>query len=163
NDPSPESLGLPALGDLVRRPRRGRALDDVAEPLTCPAGAVLEPRHVPCHEGCMNAPVLYMVRAWVSPAGGDRYLRWLETKHMAEVCGGRGFLGARKCRLEQTDHQGWAGYLLIYGLQSRAALDAYLNSAARERFWRGLEPLNDVHYAERFYGSVDFAVDHGAA
>jgi len=110
----------------------------------------------------MNAPVLYMVRAWVSPAGGDRYLQWLETKHMAEVIREPGFLWARRCRLEQTDHQGWAGYLLIYGLQSRAALEAYLNSAARQQFWRELEPLNDVHYAERFYGTVDFAVDQAA-
>ena len=104
----------------------------------------------------MNAPVLYMVRAWVSPDGGGRYLRWLEQKHMAEVIKEPGFLWARKCRLEQTDDKGWRGYLLIYGLASRAALEAYLKSPARERFWKELEPLNDVHYAERFYGTVDF-------
>jgi antibiotic biosynthesis monooxygenase (ABM) superfamily enzyme len=107
----------------------------------------------------MTAPVLYMVRAWVSPHGGERYLRWLEDKHMAEVIKEPGFLWARKCRLEQTDDKGWQGYLLIYGLASRAALDAYLQSPARERFWKELEPLNDVHYAERFYGSVDFELD----
>jgi len=104
----------------------------------------------------MNAPVLYMVRAWVSPDGGERYLRWLEQTHIAEVVKEPGFLWARKCRLEQTDDKGWQGYLLIYGLGSRAALEAYLKSPARERFWRELEPLNDVHYAERFYGTVDF-------
>jgi hypothetical protein len=41
---------------------------------------------------------------------------------------------------------------------SRAALERYLHSPARERFWRELEPLNDVHRAERFYGTVDFAL-----
>jgi len=107
----------------------------------------------------MNAPVLYMVRAWVSPNGGDHYLRWLEQQHMAEVIKEPGFLWARKCRLEQTDDKGWQGYLLIYGLVSRAALDAYLQSPARQRFWKELEPLNDVHYAERFYGSIDFELD----
>jgi antibiotic biosynthesis monooxygenase (ABM) superfamily enzyme len=106
----------------------------------------------------MDAPVLYMVRAWVSPLGGERYLRWLETKHMAEVITEPGFLWARRCRLEQTDDKGWQGYLLIYGLESRAALEAYLNCPARERFWKELEPLNDVHYAERFYGAVDFEI-----
>ncbi len=106
----------------------------------------------------MDAPVLYMGRAWVSPLGGERYLRWLETKHMAEVITEPGFLWARRCRLEQTDDKGWQGYLLIYGLESRAALEAYLNSPARERFWKELEPLNDVHYAERFYGAVDFEI-----
>jgi antibiotic biosynthesis monooxygenase (ABM) superfamily enzyme len=107
----------------------------------------------------MIAPVLYMVRAWVSPDGGDRYLRWLEQKHMAEVIKEPGFLWARKCRLEQTDDKGWQGHLLIYGLASRAALEAYLQSPARDRFWKELEPLNDVHYAERFYGTVDFELD----
>ena len=107
----------------------------------------------------MTAPVLYMVRAWVSPHGGERYLRWLEDKHMAEVIKEPGFLWARKCRLEQTDDKGWQGYLLIYGLASSAALEAYLQSPARERFWKELEPLNDVHHAERFYGAVDFELD----
>ena len=107
----------------------------------------------------MTAAVLYMVRAWVSPQGGERYLRWLEDRHMAEVIKEPGFLWARKCRLEQTDDKGWQGYLLIYGLASRAALDAYLQSPARQRFWKELEPFNDVHYAERFYGSIDFELD----
>lgn len=107
----------------------------------------------------MEAPVLYMVRAWVSPDGGERYLSWLEHKHMAEVLREPGFLWVRKCRLEQTDDKGWQGYLLIYGLASRAALDAYLESGARARFWKELESLNDVHYAERFYGTVDFELD----
>lgn len=99
-----------------------------------------------------------MVRAWVAPDGGDRYLRWLEDKHMAEVIREPGFLGAQKVKLEQTDEQGWQGYLLIYHLESQAALRAYLESAARQRFWKELEPLNAVHRAERFWGSVDFTV-----
>ena len=107
----------------------------------------------------MDAPVLYMVKVWVSPDGGARYLRWLEEKHMAEVIREPGFLWARRCRLEQTDAQGWRGYLLVYGLESRAALEAYLASPARERFWRELEPLDDVHRAERCWGTVDFELE----
>jgi len=107
----------------------------------------------------MDAPVLYMVKVWVSPDGGARYLRWLEEKHMAEVIREPGFLWARRCRLEQTDERGWAGYLLVYGLASRAALAAYLASPARARFWQELVPFDDVHRAERFYGAVDFALD----
>ncbi len=109
----------------------------------------------------MDAPVLYMVTAWVSPHGGERYLHWLETKHMAEVISEPGFLWARRVALEQKDGNGWNGYLLIYGLESRAALEAYLASPARETFWRELEPLNDVHRAERSYGTVDFAIEAG--
>ena len=111
----------------------------------------------------MDAPVLYMVRAWVSPDGGDRYLQWLENKHMAEVIREPGFLWARKCRLEQTDEHGWNGYLLIYGLESHETLEAYLRSSARARFWQELEPFNSVVHAERFYGAVDFRLDNTSA
>ena len=107
----------------------------------------------------MDAPVLYMVKAWVSPDGGDRWLRWLEEKHMAEVIREPGFLWARRVRLEQSDERGWAGWLLVYGLASREALERYLASPARERFWRELEPMNDVHRAERFWGTVDFRLE----
>jgi len=106
----------------------------------------------------MDAPVLYCVKAWVSPDGGERWLRWLEQKHMAEVIAEPGFLWARRCRLEQRDEKGWTGWLLVYGLDSRDALERYLRSPARERFWRELEPMNDVHRAERFWGTVDFEV-----
>ncbi|HJQ83134.1 MAG TPA: DUF4286 family protein [Candidatus Binatia bacterium] len=107
----------------------------------------------------MDAPVLYFVKAWVSPDGGERWLRWLEKKHMAEVLREPGFLWARRCRLAQRDEQGWDGWLLVYALDSPASLDRYLASPARERFWRELEPLNDVHRAERFWGTVDLRLE----
>ncbi|HYC23305.1 MAG TPA: DUF4286 family protein [Candidatus Bathyarchaeia archaeon] len=107
----------------------------------------------------MDAPVLYMVKAWVSPDGGQRYLDWLERKHMAEVIREPGFLWARRCRLDQTDDRGWQGYLLIYGLEGRRALEDYLASPARERFWQELVPFDDVHRAERFFGNVDLAIE----
>lgn len=109
----------------------------------------------------MDAPILYMVKAWVAPVGGERYLQFLEHKHMAEVIREPGFLWAKRVRLEQTDEQGWHGYLLIYGLESREALARYLESPARQRFWKELEPLDDVHRAERFWGTVDFALTSG--
>jgi len=52
-------------------------------------------------QGGHHAPVLYMVKVWISPDGGDAYLRWLEEKHMAEVIREPGFLWAPRCRLEQ--------------------------------------------------------------
>lgn len=122
-------------------------------------GAAAGTARIPVLEGSMDAPILYMVKAWVSPDGGERYLRWLEDKHMAEVLREPGFLWARRCRLEQTDERGWAGYLLLYGLESRDALARYLESPARARFWCELEPLDAVHSAERFWGRVDFRLE----
>ena len=110
----------------------------------------------------MSARVLYFVRVWVSPDGGQRYLDWLERKHMAEVIREPGFLWAKRCRLEQADERGWAGYLLVYGLESRDALERYLRSPARERFWRELEPFNDIHRGERFWGTVDLHLEANA-
>src|SRR5439155_497889 len=80
-----------------------------------------------CYKRAMHAPVLYMVKAWVSPDGGERYLRWLEEKHMAEVIREPGFLWAQRCRLEQRDEQGWLGYLLmpdVPGLEPAGAIHA---------------------------------------
>ena len=71
----------------------------------------------------MDAPVLYMVKVWVSPDGGSGYLRWLEHKHMAEVIAEPGFLWARKVHLDQVDDKGWEGYLLIYGLEGDVPVD----------------------------------------
>jgi hypothetical protein len=108
----------------------------------------------------MEAPLVYCVKLWVSPEdGGARYLRWLEAKHMAEVIREPGFLWARRLRLAQADPAGWQGYLLVYGLASAAALDAYLASPARARFWQELVPFDPFHRAERFWGTVDVALD----
>jgi antibiotic biosynthesis monooxygenase (ABM) superfamily enzyme len=104
-----------------------------------------------------GAPVLYFVQAWVRPEGGERYLAWLERTHMASVLREPGFLWARRVALEQRDAQGWPGYLLVYALSSREMLERYLHSPARDAFWRELEAFADVHRAERFWGSVDFA------
>src|SRR5207248_2822722 len=112
-----------------------------------------------CYKRAMHAPVLYMVKAWVSPDGDERYLRWLEEKHMAEVIREPGFLWTQRCRLEQRDEQGLLVYLIFYGLESHEALERYLASPARERFWRELEPLGDVQRAERFYGTVDLRLE----
>jgi antibiotic biosynthesis monooxygenase (ABM) superfamily enzyme len=105
-----------------------------------------------------GAKIIYMVRSWVDPELGRPYLDWLETKHMAEVCEEPGFLWARKVELDQKDSSGWDGYLLIYGLADRAALDAYLKSPARDGFWKELEAFEEIHYSERFYGRSGFAV-----
>src|SRR5690348_16961962 len=103
--------------------------------------------------------VLYMVRVWIDPENGAGYLEYLETRHMAQVIQEPGFLWARKCRLEESDGQGWPGFLLVYGLDSQEALRAYLVSPARDRFWKELAAFADVQHAERFYGSVDFALN----
>jgi hypothetical protein len=113
-------------------------------------------------EGDMGAPgetpILYMVQSWVKPEGGEAYLRWLQDKHMAEVVAQEGVSWARRVKLDQRDDNGWSGWMLIYGIESREALEAYLASDARLRFWAELEALKDVHYSTRVWGEVDITL-----
>lgn len=107
----------------------------------------------------VDAPVFYMVRSWVSPDGGQDYITWLETKHMADILAQPGVMWARKVDLDQADEKHWGSVLLVYGFESRDALNAYLASPARKSFWVELEEFNDVHRSERFWGDVDFSLD----
>ena len=50
-------------------------------------------------------------------------------------------------------------YQSSWTLAGRKPSARYLGSPARERFWRELEPLNAVHRAERFYGTVDLRLE----
>ncbi|MSO65298.1 MAG: hypothetical protein EXQ85_05795 [Alphaproteobacteria bacterium] len=104
------------------------------------------------------ASVIYCVRSWVDPAHGQPYLDWLETKHMREVLMQPGVRWAKRVVLDQTDANGWRGYLLMYGLTDRTALDGYLSGDARLGFWRELEAFKDIHYSERFWGDVDLTI-----
>ena len=103
----------------------------------------------------MDAPVLYVVRFWVSPQGGDAVIRWLDSKHMKEVTEQPGFLWSRRCRLEEDAADGWHAYLMIYGVQSRPALEDYFNGAARARFGEEGKQFQHVLRAERAWGTVD--------
>src|SRR5262245_33211127 len=82
----------------------------------------------------MDAPFVYLVRFWVNPAGAAAVLRWLDGGHMRDVVAQPGFLWVRRVRLEQNSPEGWPGYLMIYGLESRDALQAYFNGPAPARF-----------------------------
>ena len=77
---------------------------------------------------------------------------------MPDVLALPGVLWGRKVALEQTDERGWDCHLLIYGFESRAALDAYLASDARTGFWNELKAFDDIHDGERMYGTVDFSL-----
>lgn len=107
-----------------------------------------------------EAPVHYFVRSWYSPDGGEKYLQWLEKKHLAEMIAIPGILWARRVDLEQVDDKGWESLLLVYGFESRKALSAYLESPKRNQFWRDLEPLKDIHYSERFFGKATAVLDN---
>lgn len=103
----------------------------------------------------MDAPHYLIVRFWVAPAAEARVLAWLDS-HAAEVVAQPGFLWARCIRLEETDSLGWRAFYAVYGVESKAALDAYLENPVRQRFAREQIPFAGVMRLERNRGAGEF-------
>ncbi len=104
----------------------------------------------------MNAAYFYIVRYWVTPEAEARLLAWLDGGHTAEVVAQPGFLWARRARLEETDSLGWRAFTTLYGLESKAALDAYFANPIREKFAREGAAFADVMRSERSWGAQEF-------
>ena len=109
----------------------------------------------------MDAPVLYIVRFWVSPSGHTDVFAWLDGAHGAEVVAQPGFVFARRVKLEQKSEDGWQGYYNLYGLESRQALDDYFaNKPLHEKFARERSPFIHHLRMERTWGSVESSLTH---
>jgi antibiotic biosynthesis monooxygenase (ABM) superfamily enzyme len=97
-----------------------------------------------------------MVKVWVSPEAGERYLSWLDGGYIAKAIQKPGFLWARRYHLEQSNEAGWTGQIIVYGLDSVDSLERYLKSSARKKILREAEAFKDVSKAEKFHGTIDF-------
>jgi hypothetical protein len=98
-----------------------------------------------------------VVRFWVAPQAQAQVLAWLEGGHVAEVLRQPGFRWCRRLKLEAKDS--WPGYAMIYGIESRAAFEAYnSNRALMAKFAREREPFADLLRIERFHGEVDYGL-----
>lgn len=107
----------------------------------------------------MDAPVMYVVKFWVSPAGHKEVFEWLDGGHCAEVIAQPGFLFFKRIKLEQTSDDGWDSYMMLYGLTSRQALDDYFcNAPLHEKFVA--ERASFIHHLrmERAWGSVELSL-----
>ena len=82
----------------------------------------------------MEAPVVYVVRFWVAPEAEQELIDWIDGGHLQEVVDQPGFLWGQRMTLDERDEQGWRGYLNLYGLESRAAFEAYQNSDIQPKF-----------------------------
>ncbi len=103
-----------------------------------------------------EAKAVYSVLAWTSAEGEAAFIEWLDGKHIREVVAEPGFLSGRRIALSQRDAEGWRGHLTLYELESRAALDAYLESAARAAFIEEGLAFDGVRM-ERLDGEVVYA------
>ena len=89
-----------------------------------------------------DARFFLTVRFSVEPQAEAGLLRWLDGGHIAEVLRQPGFLYCRRLKGKPGE------YMMLYGIESRAAFEAYEgNKALKEKFAR-----------ERGYARVDLAV-----
>lgn len=104
----------------------------------------------------MDAPMMYVVRFWVDPKGHDAVFAWLDGGHCAEVVAQPGFRFVKRIKLDQQGDDGWDSYFMLYGLDSRAALDTYFaNQALAEKFTQERAPIAGYLRMERSWGSVE--------
>lgn len=104
----------------------------------------------------MDAPVMYVVRFWVDPQGHREVFDWLDGGHSAEVVAQPGFLFYHRLALEQPGDDGWPGYMMLYGLESRQALENYFNNKAlHEKFNQQRAPFVHCIRTDRAWGSLE--------
>ena len=110
----------------------------------------------------MAGTCLYVVRFWADPKQCGPLMDWLDRGHMADVASQPGFLGVRRVRLEETAADGWQAYLMLYELESRAALQAYFARAdLQAKFAEERRPFQDALRIERSWGEVEASVGSG--
>ena len=103
-----------------------------------------------------QANYFLIVRFSIDPQAEARVLGWLDGGHMKEVASQKGFLWCK--RVKTGPH----AYMMLYGVESKAAFDAYeANKALKERFARERAPFEKHMRIERFAGEVEAA--HGVA
>lgn len=108
----------------------------------------------------MDAPVMYIVRFWVAPTGHEEVFAWLDGAHGAEVLSQPGFLFIKRVKLEQKSDDGWAAYCVLYGLESREALDNYFaNKPLHDKFAMERAPFMRHLRMDRSWGTVESAMD----
>jgi hypothetical protein len=97
-----------------------------------------------------DANYFLVVRFSVEPEAEAALLGWLDGGHVAEVLGQKGFLWCKRLRLGAHE------YSMVYGIESRAAFEAYeANAALKARFARERAPFEKHMRIERYTGEVE--------
>lgn len=97
-----------------------------------------------------EANYFLVVRFSIEPHAVADVMRWLDGGHVAEVLRQKGFLWCRRLRLGDRE------FAMLYGIESRAAFEAYeANAALKAKFARERAPFEKHMRIERFAGEVD--------
>ena len=101
-----------------------------------------------------DARFFLVVRFSVEPHAEAELMRWLDGGHVSEVLGQKGFLWCKRLRLlASLNHPNIA---TLYGIESRAAFEAYeSNAALKAKFARERAPFEKHMRIERFFGEAE--------
>jgi hypothetical protein len=99
-----------------------------------------------------EARYFLVVRFSVEPQAEAELLRWLDGGHVKEVLGQKGFLWCKRVKIGKN------AFMMLYGIESKAAFDAYeSNKALKEKFARERAPFEKHMRIERYCGEVEAA------
>jgi len=99
-----------------------------------------------------DAKYFLVVRFSVEPQAEAQVVGWLDRGHMKEVASQKGFLWCKRIKT------GPNAYLMLYGIESKAAFDAYeANTALKEKFSRERAPFEKHMKIERLAGELEAA------
>ena len=73
--------------------------------------------------------LIYAVKVEIDPADEYTWDEWNTRHHIPDVLAEPGFVQATKYKLDTPEGE-WSQYLILYELDSRESLDAYLNGEA---------------------------------
>jgi len=97
-----------------------------------------------------DASFFLVVRFSVEPQAEAQLMQWLDGGHVAEVLRQPGFLWCRRLRLGEHE------FAMLYGIESRAAFQAYeANAALKAKFARERAPFEKHMRIERFCGEAE--------
>jgi hypothetical protein len=97
-----------------------------------------------------EANYFLVVRFSVEPHAKAQLMQWLDGGHVAEVLRQKGFLWCKRLRL--GEHQ----FAMIYGIESRAAFEAYeANAVLKAKFAKERAPFEKHMRIERLAGDVE--------
>ena len=97
-----------------------------------------------------EAKYFLVVRFSIEAQAEAQVMRWLDGGHVAEVLRQKGFLWCKRLRL--GEHQ----FAMIYGIESRAAFEAYeANAVLKAKFAKERAPFEKHMRIERFSGEAE--------
>ena len=97
-----------------------------------------------------DATYFLVVRFSVEPQSEAPLLRWLDGGHVKEVLSQKGFIWCKRLRLGPHE------FSMLYGIESRAAFEAYeANTALKAKFARERAPFEKHMRIERFCGEAE--------